>query len=145
MDTSAVEIRALDHTADVGFDVVAGTLETLFTAAARALFMAILGDEDDETGAEDHGARTVVVECTAADTAELLVAWLRELLWLHQDQNLVFRDARYERLGEHEVRAHVVMVVAGRPPVREIKGVTYHDLDVRWIDGRAHARIILDV
>jgi len=146
VDTDAVMIRPLDHTADVGFELVADSLEGLFTGAARGMFALIEGVEED--GQRDDGGtarESIEIACTGDDLAELLVAWLRELLWLHNDGSLVFRNAGFPWLDERALRARVDLAVASRPPVREIKGVTYHELVARRTGPRLHARIIFDV
>jgi len=146
VDKEAAMIRPLDHTADVGFELVADTLEALFSGAARGMFALIEGVEEDQEPQPADMARTSIgIACTGDDLAELLVAWLRELLWLHDDRALVFRDAHFQWLDERALRARVELAVASRSPVREIKGVTYHGLMARRSGSRLHARIIFDV
>jgi SHS2 domain-containing protein len=158
-------VRALDHTADVGFDVVAPSMDALFDRAARGL-VALLHGEDraaggppraprpqegsDETSGNrpDHAAgttsaRRVVVE--APDIGALLVAWLRELLWLHESAGFVYDGARFEALAATALVADVRGATGAPPAAREIKGVTYHGLDVGRTDGDWHARVIFDV
>ncbi len=146
MDNGGAHLRALDHTADVGFEVVADGLEALFAAVARGMFALIEGSEEEpgpDVPTED--GTTVELSCTGDELASLVVAWLRELLWLHHDRGLVFRQAEYLWLDERALRARVTLAPGTRAPVREIKGVTYHDLVARKTDGGFHARIIFDV
>lgn len=92
----------------------------------------------------------------------LLVAWLRELLHRSMRDGLV-PEASVEEVaapgagggdgtsgppgsGDARLRARVVWRPAADEPVREIKGVTYHGLEVRRNDdGDWHARVVLDV
>jgi SHS2 domain-containing protein len=154
-------VRALDHTADVGLEVRAPSLETLFDRAARGLRALIRGE--DVVGAEPapvararapgRGAQDVApgaqlserVAAEAPDAGALLVAWLRELLWLLESKRLAYEGARFETLTETALAADVRATAETRTPVREIKGVTYHGLDVGHGDDGWHARVIFDV
>ena len=158
-------VRALDHTADVGLDVVAPSVDALFDRAASGLVALLYGDDRAAGGARgadgparaaqvapgerppDAGgtttSRRIAVE--APDIAALLVAWLRELLWLHESAGFVYDGARFEALTATTLAADARGAPAARPPAREIKGVTYHGLEVRRTNGDWHARVIFDV
>lgn len=97
---------------------------------------------DVETPSADGETRTVTLE--AGDVAELLAQWLRELLFLYEVEGFAYRDAAFEALSERGLRATVFGQPATRA-IREIKGVTYHDLAVRQTDGAWRARVIFDV
>jgi SHS2 domain-containing protein len=164
-DTRLAEgVRALDHTADVGLAVTAPSLEALFDRAARGL-LALLRGADVANGAErqaeplepaatpgaDASARKAAapaaqrIDAEAGDPAALLVAWLRELLWLYESQRFAYGGARFETLTETALAADVRGTTETRTPDREIKGVTYHGLDVRCNGDGWHARVIFDV
>jgi SHS2 domain-containing protein len=87
--------------------------------------------------------RRIAVE--ADDAAGLLVAWLRELLWLHEARRFDYQGARFQILDGRQLIARVGGAPDARPPVREIKGVTYHGLRVEPDDGGWRARVIFDV
>jgi SHS2 domain-containing protein len=154
-------VRALDHTADVGLEVHAPSLETLFDRAARGLGALIRGDdvaraESATAAAARAGGRSAQdsppgermaerVAVEAPDAGALLVAWLRELLWLFESKRLAYEGARFETLTETSLVAAVRATAETRTPVREIKGVTYHGLDVGSSGDGWHARVIFDV
>ena len=73
----------LDHTADVGFELGASTLEGLFDEARRALLMVVFErpPEEGEDGRE--------IRLSAPDLETLLVRWLNELTYLIQDTGFV--------------------------------------------------------
>jgi SHS2 domain-containing protein len=75
-----------DHTGDVGVRVWADDLKGLFCEAAKALFDIITDLEQVEMNLE----RIVAVEGMGRE--ELLVAWLNELLYLHDVEGLLFLD-----------------------------------------------------
>jgi SHS2 domain-containing protein len=147
-------VSFLDHTADVGFDVEAPTLEGLFVAAAHALNDLILGMDEpgagEDTGerpgpAKQPASRDADLHFDAVDTAALLADWLRELVFLFETEAVLMRAVHFRQLDERRLHATVELGPPVRRPVREIKGVTYHGLDVRQTDGIWHARVILDV
>lgn len=133
----------LDHTADVGFELSAPTLEGLFEEARRALLMVVF-ERPPEEGA---GERTVLL--AAPDRETLLVRWLNELIYLTQDASFVPAQAKVEVGGAGcELRARL----AGAPLLLEeygwqgeIKSATFHGLDVISEEDGWRARVILDV
>jgi SHS2 domain-containing protein len=88
------------------------------------------------------------VEAEGEDRAELLVDFLRELLWLHARHEFLYAEADFELLGSQRLRARVrgERVDPERHHlVREIKAVTYHGLEVVCEDSGCMARIVFDV
>lgn len=137
-------IEELSHTADVGFRLEADTVEGLFRAAATALRHAV-GHQAERPGSEPEPIRL-----EQADLERLLVAWLRELLAKGEA-----RDAVPEPIGLRVVEATgggfaLQALVRWDPhsaagPTREIKGVTYHGLEVRHEGDVWRATVVLDV
>jgi SHS2 domain-containing protein len=140
--------ETFDHTADVGLIIRGRTLEDLFETAARAMFDQTLKDWPEELQMQDE-VRAAVPQGLEGDWGELLIAWLQELLYRFSTGRWVPLRCDFESIGPREVRADVGF---GRfDPQRhwakrEIKAVTYHDLQVRQEpDGEWSARFILDV
>jgi len=135
-------VGPLDHTADVGLQATAGTLPSLLGRVASGMRILIEGEDAPDTSSTRTVERTIDVE--AEDAPALLVAWLRELLYLHQVEGLAFHDARVIDFSETGLRADVSLRPAG-DAAREIKGVTYHGLQAEERASGWHARIIFDV
>jgi len=137
-----------DHTADVGLEVRGEDLADLLATAARAVFDQMLQDRPGSVAATE----TLHVRCEAdlaPDEAEVLVAWLQELLFRFETDALMPITVHVEEATGEGVRARVGF---GRfDPERhgtrlEVKAVTYHGLQVQEApDGSWHARLILDV
>jgi len=137
-----------DHTADVGLEVRGKDLSDLLATAAEAVFDQMLEDRPGAVAAQ----KTVEVRPDPAlvpDVAEVLVAWLQELLYRFETERLVPMAVDVEEASAEAVRARVGF---GRfDPARhrarlEVKAVTYHGLQVRQTpDGSWLARLILDV
>jgi SHS2 domain-containing protein len=139
-------IVMLDHTADVGFELGAPSLEGLFEEALRALLMVVFERPPEE------GEGVDTVRLSAPDRETLLVRWLNELAYLIQAAGFVPVGAKI-RLRETGEAGHALEArLTGAPLLLEeygwqgeIKSATFHGLDVRSDDGGWHARVILDV
>ncbi len=89
-----------------------------------------------------------MVEVTGGDSSELLVNWLNEILFLFETRGFFPIDFRVEEAGEDHLRARVL----GEPfdprrhrVEREVKAVTYHQLQVEPVDGAWRARVFVDL
>ncbi len=132
----------IDHTADLGIRVRAASLPELFEEAAAALFDLLT----DRSRVAAEAVQTL--EVGGRDRPDLMVNWLRELLYLwNGDQRLVART-RVESIGEYALRALVWSEPfdAQRHELRhEIKAVTYHGIGVRHAEKGWEAVVIFDV
>jgi SHS2 domain-containing protein len=138
--------RTIEHTADLGLEIEAPTLERLFVTCAHGLAGVLLGDEVGGAGGETGGEtewRELVLE--APDREALLVDWLRELLYIQISEGLVFRTAEIDELREGRLVARAGFAPPGKPVERELKGVTYHDLEVSRRGDAWFARIVFDL
>ena len=135
-------VRPVDHTADIGMDVVAQSLPDLFRRAAEGLIVFTVVER--VAGETDSSTVTETIQLSDGDAATLMVAWLRELLFLMETRRICYEAAEFIHLDERTLSA---LVRFRRCPetLREIKGVTYHELDVRFAEGQWRARIIFDV
>lgn len=123
----------IEHTADVGIRAYGKTASEIFAAAAEGLFSLIA----NPTKVEPKGE--VEIRLTAEDLPRLLVAWLTELLFLHETQHLLF--SKFEvRVRGTALRAHAwgETIDKRRHELKlAIKAVTYHRLTVDVAKGVA--------
>lgn len=155
-DEIAPGVVEIEHTADLAMEVEAASLAELFRRAAAGM-MALVRDRDyggavERAGAPaapspplDAEARLIELERADADVAGLLVRWLRELLYLQEVEGFVYGDADFDRLDPSGLRARVRPASNPAPAIRELKGVTYHGLEVECRDGAWRARVIFDI
>ena len=133
----------LEHPAEAGLRVRGRTLRELFTHAARGMTAILTG------GAVVSGPqRRMRVRAQAATQEELLVAWLRELLFQFERYHFIARRWRFTRLDERRLVAEVRGVCCDPRRQRlgaEIKAVTYHQLRLIRRRGVYHAQLIFDV
>ena len=131
-----------NHTADLGIEVYGKDQRELFVNAGRALFDLI-------TDLDKIEAKTSLsLNLEAVDREDLLVSWLRELLYFHQSEGYLLNDFVLQDLEEQSLRA----TVRGEPYeahrhalIREIKAVTYHQIKVAQEKDRWVARIVFDI
>lgn len=136
--------RFLDHTADLGIEVEAATLDELFGEAARAFADCVT--EVDALAARKRRALRVV----SSDLESLLVDWLSELLFVFETRGELFSaiDAKVSRAdGNWQVAASATGEAfdSERHGLKiPIKAVTYHGLEVVEKNGAWSTRIIFD-
>jgi SHS2 domain-containing protein len=133
--------RWFDHTADVGMEVEGATIDILFENAARGLYALAGAPPVQGRRVEDE------MKLRGADLEELLVSWLNELLY-----RLTTRGRCYDQMNvavkDGALRAHLSggVLPEGSPRVtREVKAVTYHDLQVSETPQGWRARLVFDV
>ncbi len=132
----------IEHPADVGIRVYGRDLATLFTHAAMGL-CSFITDTDTVLDREIRPIRV-----TAPDRESLLVAWLSEVLWLIETEDLLFSRFTIESLSDTALAAlaHGETADPQRHPYRgAVKAVTYHQLALRWQAGTWSTNIIFDV
>ena len=127
------------HTADVGIAAYGKSLDTLFENAAAGMFSLIT----DLRRVKKVGEYRVSLK---ADTLQdLMVAWLSELLFLHETQRLLFK--RFEvKVKKNSLTAKIDGEVMDRGRHRlhmVVKAVTYHMIEVDPKKGVA--KIIFDI
>jgi SHS2 domain-containing protein len=133
--------KLIDHTADIRLEVWGADLKELFVNAATAL-TEMLGAATD-TPTQEH----VDVGLESAGLDELIVDWLREILFYNQVRGRFLVQCTIEELSDTDLRARLTFGV--RPdeeqPDIEIKAVTYHGLAVDKSDEGYCARILFDM
>lgn len=141
-DSAAGDYRLLEHTADMGIEAWANSLDALFIASARGLQEVLFG----QTGST-QGQQQLKVELQAGDEEELLVAWLGEILFLVEQRGICPAFFVIEEIGRQNLKGSVVgrYQQEGSRPLREVKAVTYHLLRVLRQDNRWQARVYLDL
>ncbi len=132
----------IDHTADIGICVTESTVKDLFEISALAMFEQIA----DTTNLA--GSHTKDIHVKGIDRPDLLINWLRELLWCWTIDNclvsrVVINDMDNDHLSariaydEFDPQTHEIL--------KDIKAVTYHGVSVDQTDAGWQATIIFDV
>ncbi|NWF53807.1 MAG: archease [Syntrophaceae bacterium] len=134
--------ETFDHTADIGVRVFGRTVEEVFVNAAYALFDQLT----DLTQVGDGAVQEISVE--GSDQEDLLIRWLGELLFLCQSRGYLFKNFSILSLDSNSLKALARGEIFDPSRHRfktEIKGVTYHQVEVRQKDRGWEGRVVFDV
>jgi SHS2 domain-containing protein len=137
-------IEVFDHTADVGLRIQAVDLPDLFRTAAEALFDYVVANRADV-----RVDRTETVALAADSAAELLLAWLNELIFRSETGHRLF--TRFDvRLSDND--RSLEAEIGGEPIDRdrhildhEVKAVTHHGASLERDGNGWVAEVILDI
>jgi SHS2 domain-containing protein len=134
--------RTIEHTADIGIEVLAPTCSDIFVRSALALFDMMFGSDSIGKGLE----KPIRVE--GDNVEELLVAWLNDLLYIYAVDGVIFSGFTDVRLEEGSFSA-TGLGETFRPErhgvASEIKAATYHGISVAPEGDGWKARVIFDV
>ncbi|MFO7838932.1 MAG: archease [Desulfosalsimonadaceae bacterium] len=132
----------IDHTADLGVCVTAESLEELFETAAHAMFEQIV-----DPGSLS-GKHSTAIQVCGIDLPDLMINWLRELLFIWNGLESLLKKAHIENIKETELAASIWFdsFDAKRHDIlTDIKAVTYHGIHVDKTKEGWRADIIFDV
>lgn len=137
-----MKYRLTDHTADFGVQAYGRTLAQVFEHAAFALY-----DLITDTGIL-IGNQTMPLAVTGDDPDDLMMNWLRELLYLWSGSERLVKSAKIQKMTAYEINA--ILCYDRYDPEKhviknEIKAVTYHQIQVERLPRGWEARVIFDV
>ncbi len=134
--------RLIDHTADFGLEIFGSDETALFEEAAVALFELVT----DSTTLKAELSRDIEVK--GDDWPDLMVNWLRELLYMFNGEEQIICRVAITAIAENRLQATIGSETFDprRHEIRnEIKAVTYHQIEVGPVDDGWRARVIFDV
>jgi len=134
------EFEILEHTADVGIIAYGSNIKEAFVSAAKGM-SSLIAEPGDVKEVEHRD-----IELTAADRESLLVAWLNELIYLFDVENILFKRFDITRLSETHLKAKAYgeKVDISRHAIKTgIKAATYHMLNIEK-DGSS-IRVLFDI
>jgi SHS2 domain-containing protein len=141
--------KPIEHSSDIGIRVWGSSLKELFEEAANGMVSQII-DTDNIQQKEE-----IKLELEAESFEELLLKWLKEILFLMESEGLLFKEFQIEKDNFSIRNAKTAQIQASmsgekKNPTRhdicmEIKAVTRHGLYVKkngpWWEGN----ILFDV
>ena len=134
--------KLIDHTADFGIQVFGADSQELFTNAALALFDVIT--ETDMLKSLD----SCNITASGEDWSDLMVNWLREILYLWNGKEMLVKAVQILSLSEKKISAKIYFdaYMPDRHIINtEIKAVTYHQIQVKSSPSGWEARVIFDI
>jgi SHS2 domain-containing protein len=142
LTTKRAPFEFLEHTADVGVIAHGQTLAEAFAHAAEGMFSVMVNLE----GVREEEQRSLAVE--AHDWPSLLVAWLSELVYFSDVDNLVFKRFEVEEMEPYSLRA----IAYGERIDRQrhelgtgVKAITLHMLEVDEEENGYRVQVLLDI
>ncbi|MFC1920341.1 archease [Chloroflexota bacterium] len=135
------EFEILEHTADIGIIAYGGNINAAFVNAAKGMFSLITEPDD----VEEVESRDVDIE--AADSESLLVAWLNELIFLFDAENMLFKRFDIIRITGTYLKAAAFgeKVDMTRHDIKMgIKAATWHMLKIEKSNG-IRAQVLFDI
>lgn len=137
-----VRYRVFAHTADLGVEIFGDTPEAMFENAAFALFDIITDIQSIKATDEK------IVSVEGLDREDLLVNYLREVLYLWNGEGFIVKECFIQNLSGNLLKG----IVKGESfdPSRhriktEIKAITYHQVSVAHTSRGWTGRFIVDV
>jgi SHS2 domain-containing protein len=142
--TKTIEI--IDHSADTGIKITGDTLEELFEAAAQGMFSIILNSDSPLWDAKTD------IKLAEPEYDDLLLEWLRELLFLFETKNLIFHKYNIKITENNKGIKNLNAECEGELFNKnrhhyntEIKNVTYHRLKVEKKLNKWEGEVIFDL
>ena len=131
----------VNHTADVGIVAYGADMKGAFANAARGLFSLITElDDVEEVVPWD-------IELTAPDQESLLVAWLNELVYVFDTDNLLFKRFDITQLSQTHLKARSYgqKVDSSKHKLKMgVKAATYHMLKIEKGNG-SKVQVLFDI
>jgi SHS2 domain-containing protein len=134
------EFEVLSHTADVGIIAYGSDMKGAFANAAKGMFSLITELDDVEESQKRD------IEMNAPTQEDLLVAWLNELIYLFDVENMLFKRFEISQLNETSLKArgYGEKVNSSKHKIKMgVKATTYHMLKIDKDNGRV--QVIFDI
>lgn len=142
MNRKEAGFREIEHTADVEIEVWGEDILSLFVEAARGMYH--LSQIKRKGDGDTQAAQTCSFTVRGADLESLLVAYLSELLFYLETEGLAFDEFDLQLQEEYRLQAQLEgFVVESRN--REIKAVTFHNLNIEETESGRQVHIVFDV
>ncbi len=130
----------VSHTADLEIRVQARDLESLFRSAARGMFH-LCGVEEFEEGISSVNQS---ISLEAMDYEGLLILFLEELLYRLTEDYMYFEIGKITIDSEYSLKAKLKGTQI-KSYQRDIKAVTYHNLNIERTDQGYAVNIVFDI
>lgn len=138
--------KFIEHTADIAVDLEAGSLTGLFISAAYAWREAV---SDDKIG-KPYAEKIIIL--SEKNLEILLVSFLSELNFLFQSESWLMNSIQNCDLDKKndlwELSVKVIGCNIKLEQIKlksEIKAITYHQMEIREINGKFLTRVVFDI
>ena len=136
------EVITLSHTADIQLKIRANSLEELFLACLEVMGNIL---KIDFCSSATSFKLSRYLEINAPDTTVLLIDFLSEVLTLSHAEKIIFCKLKMTHLDDFNLKAFVYGVKVDSFD-EDIKAVTYHEAEVKQLEGgQWQTHIIFDI
>ncbi len=141
----------LDHPADVRLRIFGATPETLFENAARGfndLVTNAVSLAEEFRGLSGAEQTEVHLKLEENGLGPLLLAWLRELLFLFETRRQLFFDCHFQILNADRLEARLKGILFDPPRHEqkwEVKAVTWHGFKLEETAQGWTAEVLFDI
>jgi SHS2 domain-containing protein len=144
------DFEILPHRADLRLKVFGQTKEELFKNAVKGMFQSLrpISSECQEDNERITCSKLPIsrkVKVTSQDINTLLVDFLAELLYISDVYNEAYLEVKIEKLTETEIEAEVFGIKVEGFVEPEIKAVTYHEVEIKWLNDHWETIIVFDI
>lgn len=132
----------IPHTSDIAIRVYGKDMKELFENAAYGMFDILADLEGIKTSI------SIDISLKEPSKEELLVSWMDELLYNFYSKNIIFSVFGIDKIRDTELSAKAIGQHVGNNRNRlkkEIKAITYHDLNIKENPSGLTVEIVLDV
>ena len=145
------DFELIEHTADVQLRVYGITIEVLFIHALQGMFQ-IVEPQSVGKNCEKRGDRLACkelpikrdIQIRSYDQSSLLIDFLSHVLYLSDIHNEAYLDCVIHELEKTHMKATIHGIKVERFAI-EIKAVTYHDFELKKVNGHWQADIVFDI
>ncbi len=137
--------REIKHTADIGIEVYGMSISKLFSNAIWGMNFLIIEDERTSTSFNNE------IHLKELSLEDLLVSFLSEYNYRLQSKGKLIK--KIIRLDINSIKDYYVLDFEGefgqicpenRNGINEIKSVTYHQMNIEFVDNIYRTKIIFD-
>ena len=142
MASKRAPFELLEHPADVGVVAHGITLAEAFVHAAQGMFSVMVNLD----GVREEEERSLAVK--AHDWPSLLVAWLSELIYFSDVDNLVFKRFEIRQMEPYSLQASAYGEKIDRQRHElgaGVKAITHHMLEVGEDEDGYRVQVLLDI
>ena len=141
-----IGFREIKHTADIGLDISADTIENLFGFALSGYYKLVLSDDYSYKAVKDFSYTADEEDCE-----NLLISFLSEINFLLMVKYQIIKSVRSIKIDKKDNRYVMVfksklttLTNPGTDIETEIKAVTYHQLKIAEENGIFKTKIFFD-
>jgi SHS2 domain-containing protein len=136
--------KFIDHTADIAVEVKADSIQELFVASAQAFKEAVVNPDAEKVGVSYN------LKLNSHSLEALLVNFLNELNFRLISKKKIFNNVNglkiHQKNDDYSLECVLLEHDVDEDNIKtEIKSVTYHQMEIKKINGTYSTKIIFDI